>query len=135
MAGINAFGTQLYIHDGATSYDLIAEVVSVDVLDVSVDDLDVSSHDSSGGWKEYIGGMKDGGELSFELNFDPDVHGSLLDIVGVTRAMRIVMPSATDDSVDFDGHIKSLSASAPHDDKLSATAAIKVSGPVTISQT
>lgn len=136
MAGIDAFGTLLKIGDAAgTSYDAVAEVTSVDVLDVEVEDLDMSSHDSPDQWREYAGGLKDGGELSFELNFDPAVHATLLNLVGVTREFQIVMPEGVDDLVDFEGYIKSLSSAAPHDDKLSATASIKVSGPVTITIT
>lgn len=136
MAGIDAFGTQLKIGDEAgTSFDAVAEVTSVDFLDVEVEDIETTSHDSPGQWREYIGGLKDGGELSFELNFDPAVHGSLLDLVGVSREMQIVMPAGVDDIVEFEGYLKSLSAAAPHDDKLSATAAIKVSGPVVITIT
>lgn len=136
MAGIDAFGTQLKIGDEAgTSFDAVAEVTSVDFLDIEVEDIETTSHDSPGQWREYIGGLKDGGELSFELNFDPAVHGSLLDLVGVSREMQIVMPAGVDDIVEFEGYLKSLSAAAPHDDKLSATAAIKVSGPVVITIT
>lgn len=136
MAGIDAFGTVLKLGDAAgTSFDAIAEVTSVDVLDVEVEDLDVTSHDSASGWREYIGGLKDGGELSFELNFDPAVHAALLTAVGASREFQIVMPAGVDDIIEFEGYIKSLSAAAPHDDKLTASAAIKVSGPVTITVT
>lgn len=136
MAGIDAFGTQLYIGDQAgTSYDVVAEVVNVGFLDVSVDDIDVSSHDSESGWREFIGGLKDGGELSFDINFDPSLHSTLLDLQGVTRNMKVVMPAGVDDIVEFEGHLKSLSGTAPYDDKLSASASIKVSGPVTITIT
>jgi hypothetical protein len=30
-----------------------------------------SSHDSTGQWREFIGGMKDAGELSMDINYDP----------------------------------------------------------------
>jgi predicted secreted protein len=131
MAGIDAFGTQLLIHDGASSYDAVAEVVSVDVMDVSVDDLDVTSHDSPSQWKEFLGGLKDGGELSMELNFDPELHATLLSIVGVSRDMRLMFPDG-DNQVNFEGYINGMSAAAPHDDKLSASLSVKVSGPIAI---
>jgi predicted secreted protein len=134
MAGIDAFGTQWQIHDGVSSYDAVAEVTNIDLLDVDVEDLDVTSHDSPEEWREFIGGLKDGGELSFEINFDPAVHAELLDLLGVTRDHKLVLPAAADDAeVDFQGHISSLSAAAPHDDKLSATASVKVSGKPTIT--
>lgn len=136
MAGINAFGTLLKIGDEAgTSFDAVAEVTNIDFMDVSADDLDVTSHDSEDAWREFLAGLKDGGELSMDLNFDPSIHANLLSLVGVTRNMQVTFPTGVDEKVEFEGYIKSLSGSAPVDDKLSASASVKVSGPVTITST
>jgi hypothetical protein len=134
MAGIDAFGTQWQIHDGASSYETVAEVFSMDTLAASVEDLDTTSHDSPGGYREFAGGLKDGGTLSMEINFDPAIHGDLLDLLSVTRAMKIILPAAADSAeIDFDGYLNSFSGTAPVDDKLSATVGVRVVGPTTIS--
>ncbi|HMA26084.1 MAG: phage tail tube protein [Solirubrobacterales bacterium] len=136
MAGIDAFGTVLKIDDGTgtNTYDEVAEIVSLNPLDISADDIDVSSHNSPQGWKEFVGGLKDGGTVSCEINFDPALHGDLIDLIGVTRAMLVVFPADADDAeVWFDGYINGLTGEAPHDDKLSGTLSLKVSGPVSIT--
>lgn len=136
MAGIDAFGTQWSIHNGAApgTFAAVAEVISIDLLDISAESYDTTSHDSEGQWREFIGGLKDGGELSMEVNFDPALHASLLDLLSVTRLMKIVLPAAADDTeVAFSGHISGISGAAPVDDKLSATVTVKVSGPVEIT--
>lgn len=131
MSGIDAFGTQLQIHDGEDpgAYDTVGSVTSLNPLDVSVEDIEVTAHDSADQWREFLGGLKDGGEISAEVNFDPALHGDLLDIVGVTRDMKIVLPAAADDAeIAFEGHINGFTADAPHDDKLEGTVTLKVSG-------
>jgi predicted secreted protein len=134
MAGIDAFGTTLGIDDGGAGFDLVGEITELDVLDVEVEDLDVTTHDSPDQWREYLGGLKDGGELSFTLNFDPALHASLLDEVGAPHTFQIILPADADDAeVDFAGHINGMSAAAPHDDKLEAEMTIKVSGAPTIT--
>lgn len=133
MAGYDAFGTQWAMHDGVSTFVNVGEVVSVDVLDISVDDLDTSSHASPGQWREFISGMKDGGELSMEVNYDPALHGLLFSALGVTRQHKITLTDAGAAEVAFSGYIKGISAQAPHDDKLSATFTVKVTGAVTIT--
>lgn len=136
MAGIDAFGTQWQIHNGETpgEYATVAEVSSAGVLSVSAETFDTTSHDSPEGYREHVGGLKDGGDLSVEVNFDPALHASLMDLLGVTRAMKIILPPGADDAeIDFDGIITEISGTAPVDDKLAATLTVKVSGPTTVT--
>lgn len=133
MAGIDAFGTQWAMHDGAATFVDVAEVTNIDLLDIDVDDIDVSSHDSPSGWREFVAGMKDGGELSMEINYDPALHGTLISAVGVERQHRFTLPDAGAAQIEFDGYISGFQAGAPYDDKLSATCSVKVSGAVTVT--
>ncbi|MFW6034560.1 MAG: phage tail tube protein [bacterium] len=131
MSGIDGFGVKLQIHDGEDpgAFDDVGEVLSINPLDVEVEDIETTSHDSEDQWREFIGGLKDGGEVSADINFDPALHGDLLDIVGVTRDMKIVFPAAADDAeVEFSGHINGFTVDAPHDDKLEGSVSMKVSG-------
>src|SRR5690348_8084844 len=96
MAGIDAFGTTWSIgnDDGPPeTFTPVADVVNIDIVDVKAETIDVSSHDSPGGWREFVSGpLKDGGELSMEINYDPAEHGTLFATIGVTRNMKIVLP-------------------------------------------
>jgi predicted secreted protein len=135
MAGVDAFGTKWAIDPaGGTAYVDVAEVTSVDVLDIKVDTIDVSSHDSANQWREFLGGMKDAGELSMDINYDPADHGTIFSNIGVDAvANRITLTDAGAAVVTFDGIITGMKAQAPYDDKLSATVTIKVSGAPTIT--
>lgn len=133
MAGVDAFGTEWSMHDGSSTYVAVADVTSIDVLDASVDTIDVSSHDSTGQWREFVAGMKDGGELSMDINYDPSVHGAIWSALGATRNHRITLTDSGAAVVAFSGIVTALQAQAPYDDKLSASVSIKVTGAVTIT--
>ena len=50
----------------------IAEVGSITGPNLSRASIDVTSLDSTGGYREFIGSFRDGGELTFEMNFTRD---------------------------------------------------------------
>lgn len=62
-AAVSAFGTTF-------NWDTVTldEVFNISGPSESADTLDVTSHDSADGFKEYIAGLKDGGEVNFEAN-------------------------------------------------------------------
>lgn len=132
MAGIDAFGTTLEIDVGddafATALDAL-ELVSVDIFDVSVDDYDVTTHSSPGQWREFIGGLKDGGTLTGTVRYDPAIHAAILTNIKTTHDMRITLPDAGAATIVFPGYINSLTSVAPHDGALEGEFGIKVAGP------
>lgn len=129
MAGIDAFGTTLEIDNTP-----VGEITSIGYFDASVEDYDVTTHSSPDQWREFIGGLKDGGSLSGSLNFDPAMHGTLLDMLGETKPIKITFPPAADSAeVTFSGYLSSLTGEAPHDGHLEAEFSIKVSGKPTIT--
>lgn len=136
MAGVDAFGTTWAIGNGdgpPETFTTVADVTNIDVLDIKVDDIDVSSHESTGKWSEFISGMKDAGELSMDINYDPSVHGALFAAIGTTKAMKITLTDSGAAVVTFSAFINGMKAQAPYDDKLSATVTLKVTGAVTIT--
>ena len=131
MAGIDGFGVAFFIDvDDDQEYSFeIGELTDADFMDISVEDIDTTSHGSPDKAREFIGGLMDGGELSFTVNFDPAMHGDILDVVGKTHRMKFVFPPAADDAeLLFTGHINSMSGTSPIDDKLESELSVKVSG-------
>lgn len=133
MAGIDAFGTIWAMDGGTATFTDVGELTSIDLLDVEVDSIDVSSHDSPSQWREFVAGMKDGGELTMEVNYDPALHGTLFSALGVSQGHRITLPDAGAATITFDGFVSGMTAQAPYDDKLSASVTVKVTGAVTIT--
>ena len=136
----NAFagvGAQFKRGDGASAevFSAIAEVNSIEGPSMSADTIDVTSLDSTGGYREFITGFRDGGEVTLEMNFTRDGYIDMkTDFeAGTNRNYQIVLPDTGATTFDFAGLVTSLSMSVPTDDKVTASVTIKVDGQVTVS--
>ena len=96
------YGSTLKKGDGATPeiFTTIAEVFSIEPPSQESDDVEVTNLDSLGRMKEYIAGMGEPGELSFEMNFLPTnatqdaTTGLIADRVsGIVQNFQIEFPS------------------------------------------
>lgn len=124
----NAHGTFLNVTINSTLTP-IAEITNIDGIEISADDIDVTSHDSEG-WREFVQGLKDAGEVSIEGNFNGDnSQAGLLALLktGESVAMQIAFPEDVA-TWYFNGYVKGLSTGAPMDDKIAFAATIKVTG-------
>ena len=123
----SAFGTTL--KKGATA---IAELTNIGGPSLSADTLDVTSLDSADGYREFIQGVRDGGEISIEGNFIPGNAGQVALVTdlndGSLDAYTITFPAAMATTWTFNAIVTAFECSAPFDDKASFTATLKVSG-------
>ncbi|MET9999827.1 phage tail tube protein [Streptomyces microflavus] len=131
MAGLDAFGTQLQRGDGAGPevFTAIANVTDITPPAIERETLDVTTHGSPDQWREHIGGLKDGGEVSIDINYDPRIHDVLVDDLDDPnpRSYKVVWPGTLGDW-SFKAILKGFEPEAPHDDKLAASLTFKVSG-------
>lgn len=135
MAGIDAFGTQLLRGDGGTPeiFTAIANVTSISGPGLSRETIDVTAHDSPDGWMEFLGGLKDAGEVSADINYDPSKHDTLVADFDddEPRNYQLVFPDATTWSIQ--AILTGFEPEAPYDDKLAASLTFKVTGKPTLS--
>ncbi|MEV7584388.1 phage tail tube protein [Streptomyces erythrochromogenes] len=137
MAGLDGFGTQFQRGDGAGPevFTALADVTNVSGPGLSRETIDVTSHGSPDAWMEFIGALKDGGEVSLDVNYDPGNHDALIDDFDddAPRNYRIVFPDPDTTTWAFKAVMTGFEPEAPYDDKLAATISFKVSGKPTIS--
>lgn len=137
MPGLNAFGTELQRGDGATTevFAPIANVTSIKGPEISRDTIDVTAHNSDDAWMEFVGGLKDAGEVSLDVNYDPALHDALVaDFEDVEpRNYKLVFPVTPAVTWAFPAILTGFAGEAPYDDKLAASLTFKVSGKPTIS--
>lgn len=130
MGGINAFGTILKRGNGSVpeTFTTVADVTSLTPPSLGRETLDVTSHDSINGWSEFVGGLKDAGEVSADVNYQPTEHDPLVADFEDTapRNYQIVFPDNTIWS--FGAILTGYEPDAPYDDKLAASLTWKVSG-------
>lgn len=136
MSGRDGFGTQFQratTLTGPFTYETVANVTNISGPSRSRETIDVTAHDSPEQWMEFIGGLKDGGEVSLDINYDPGevTHDLDDDFDDVSpRSYRIVILPDTDDEHTWTltGVMTGLEDEFPYDDKMGRSLTIKVSG-------
>lgn len=119
----------------------MAEVSSITPPSATLDQVDVTHMTSPGRNREFISGLNDPGEVSFDMNFVPgstsdDRLFELLNIpIGLTRQRlcRISFPNGV--TWTFSAELTGYEPTVPVDDKMSATVTFKVSGSISVGTT
>ena len=122
-------GTVFYrMNDTTQTWEAISRIMSIEGLDSTQDTVDVTTLDSEGGYREHIGGLRDAGTLSLPMAFRKDTYTQMRadfeadDLV----KYRMVLPDLS--IFEFMGKVVGLSVAVPLEDKVTATASIKISG-------
>lgn len=130
--------------DGASPevFTDIAEVIDVSPPSMTKDQVEATHTDSPDGFREYIPGLKDGGEFSLTMNFLPNnatqnnTSGGLLnDFINETssRNWRIQFPGSPFTYWTFKATVIGYEPATPIDDRMTAVVTFKVAGAPTIS--
>ncbi|MBW7475950.1 hypothetical protein K0T92_14485 [Paenibacillus oenotherae] len=131
-----ALGTKLKIGTPGTA---IGELTSISSPSMSQETIDVTTLDSAGEYREFIGGFKDGGEVSASGFFNPQdagqaaVYEALED--SAEEDFTIEFPAAMGATWTFKGVVTAYSTSAELEDAISFEITIKVSGKPTLTIT
>lgn len=123
------------------SYVAMAEVISITPPSFSLDQIDVTHMQSPNRNREFISGLNDPGECSFDMNFIPgnssdDRIFELMNLpTGASRARncRVSFPNGL--TWSFSGEVTGYEPTVPVDDKMTATVTFKVSGAISVGVT
>ncbi len=143
MSGRDAFGTlfqRATTLSPGTTYETIANVTGINGPERTRETIDVTAHDSPDGWMEFIGGLKDGGEVSLDINYDPAEATHDLDDDFDDEAPRnyriIILPGTEDEHTwQIKGILTTLGDEFPYDDKMARSLTVKVTGKPTLTPT
>ncbi len=136
-----AYGTLLKIGDGGgpETFTTIAEVTNISGPSLSLAAIEATSMDS-GGWEESIGGVKSGGEVSFDLSYLPThaTHDASTGLIAdlknaVARNFQLVFPDAGGTTWSFTALVTAFEPSAPVDGRLQASVTLKITGQPTLA--
>ncbi len=111
----------------------VAEVTTVSGPGLTRETIDASHMQSPAMWREFIKGMKDAGELSFDVNMIPGnasqwgLISDFYDDVALAN-FDLVFPDARGTVWSFRGIVTSYEPTNAIDDKLAASVTIKLSG-------
>lgn len=115
----------------------VARVVELGAPNISRDAVETTHLKSTSRYKEFIAGMRDGGEVSLTIVYNPEnaTHTSLKTDFDSNELgeYRVTIPSDTNYEWTFQGLITSMETPLPMDDKVTQAITIKVTGVVTFA--
>src|SRR3972149_3606612 len=137
-----AHGTLLKIGDGATpveGFTTIAEVNDLGGPSLALEAVDVTNPPPLEGWREFIGGLLDGGEVSFSINYQP-THATHNNTTGLLRDMRtrtkrnfqLVFTDIGGTTWSFTALVTGFEPGAPVDAQLTADVTLQITGKPTL---
>lgn len=123
-------------------YVTVLGIKSISGPSITRDTHDTTVMTSPGGWREFIGGLKDGGEVSFTANWLPrdesqtDLASEFdKDSCESRSDWRIVVPACPGEPevyLEFQGILTGQNIEIPMDDLMGFDGTIKVSGRPTL---
>lgn len=134
MAAVTGIGTVFNRWSGV-AWEALADITSISGPDKARETVDVTTLSSTGGYREFIGSLRDGGSVTLGMNFtrasydiiDTDYESDTL------KNYEIILPDSENTSFEFEGLVTELGLDTPIDDKITANVTIKISGGVVIN--
>jgi hypothetical protein len=130
---------------GGTSYSAVGQVKDISGPNISRGTIDVTDHDSADGYREFLPGLADGGEVSFTIGWDPNeaIHQQIggTGLLGDFEedgcnmpAWQLELNTCTGTAIwTFDGFLTGFSPGAPVEGELTADVGVKVNGKPTLT--
>ena len=131
-AAVRALGTSIKI-----GLNAIANLSSIGSPSITQEEIDVTTLDSADGYREFIGGFKDPGEVAISGNFEPSDAGQAAVYAalesGEVQPFEIIYPAKLGASWSFDGIITAYSVTSETESAVTFEATIRVSGKPTLN--
>jgi predicted secreted protein len=129
-----AIGTHLQKGDGASPevFTTVATVGNITGPGLKGDAIDVTNHDNTAMYKQFIVGLKEGGDVKFVLYFDPTevTHTGLISTFEsrTVTNWKLTLPVSPSQGWTFEGVITAFDNKYDVNGALMADVTIKVSG-------
>lgn len=133
MAKSRSVGTKFNIDNTA-----VGGLTSIGGVEIAAETTDVTSLDNTTGYKEYLGGFKDGGEVPLEGFMDGEDAGQDAMYAAMEdqeiHQFSIVFPAAIGKTWTFPGVVTKFATSAALNDGIKYSASVKVTGKPTLAK-
>lgn len=117
----------------------VGSLTSITGVEISSDTTEVTALDNADGYREYLGGFKDGGEVPIEGYMDGADEGQDAMYQALEdqeqHNFAIEFPTAIGKTWSFKGIVTKFATSAATDDAIKFSGSIKVSGKPTLAKT
>lgn len=138
MAGLHSYGTKFKI--GGRNGNSVVSCRTIGGPKMSTAAINAGAHDSPSATAEYVPGLKDGGQVTLEILYDPrnTTHSELAGGVWklwndrTVSLLAVEYPTTpTAKGFEFNGFISGFEPSAPYEELMTAQITVQVTGSVT----
>lgn len=116
--------------DSPETFTTLGEVITMTLPSLARAAVDATHQGSTDRWRDFIGGLRDGGEFKVDWNFDPGgtVQTQLFEAFNENghRTYRITFPDTT--AWTFEAFVTGISGEVPLDDKMTISGTFKLTG-------
>ncbi len=125
MAKIKSFGARVYLNGV-----LVGGVTDISASGTEVAFIDNTTHDTAGGYRTFLGGLKDGGtlEVTGRYNYADDGQAEWKAEEGMRHIFHIIL--SDNSGLAFYAIVGGFQTSNPLDDAVEFTATAKITGEV-----
>jgi predicted secreted protein len=130
MSAITGIGTVL-----KKATIAVGQILSIQGPSMTRETIDSTTLDVVGGYREYITGLRDGGTLSFDMQFTKTGYQAMATSFALdeTEAFSLELPDSTQTKIAFNGYVTDFPLDIPINDVMSCSVSIKISGGITVS--
>src|SRR5690625_4837682 len=121
VTGITGIGTKFQRQSDETpgNFETVARVFNISGPSMSRETVDTTTYDSTGGYREKIGGLRDGGTVTFSMNYNRE--GYLLFKQDFEddqpKRYQIILPDDDETTLTFSGLVTELPLTVPEGDR------------------
>ena len=139
MANYSGYTAVLQVSISA-AFNNIAQVRDISGPSMSLDPIDVSNRDLA--WKQFVAGMRDGGEVKFDCLFDSDrathtatVTGGFIKALvdGTIDTYKLLFSDTTPVAATFSALVVKVEPKDPYNGAQTADVTLKITGAITFA--
>lgn len=132
MANYAGFGAVLEHFDTTDGYVTVAQVADIQGPGLGLDTPDVTAHDSSSAYRAAVGGVKEIGEMTLALVFDPAAASHVSKWTALTNreheVFKMTFPDAGSTTWAFRAFVTGFEPTAPVEGRLTANVTLLGTG-------
>ena len=130
MAAMTGIGTVL-----KKATIAVGQILSIQGPSMTRETIDSTTLDVADGYREYITGLRDGGTLSFDMQFTKAGYQAMATSFALdeAEAFSLELPDTGATKIGFNGYVTDFPLDIPINDVMSCSVSIKISGGITVS--
>jgi len=120
----------VFLRKEAAVFVALAGVYNITGPGMTRETVETTTYDSPDGYREKIGGLRDGGNITFTMNFVDTTYQIIKDDFedDTIQEYEVQFPDANKTKVTFSGLVTELPTSIPEGDRITVDVTIEISG-------